>query len=158
MVIIKLLAWIIAIAGGKIILDRFGRKPDYRMEGTIIAGLTIPHAAWIFPHPFETWELATLNFWQLTTPFWSVWIFQGLSIWLFFELGLNYVQGRRGFKNGLGLLYYDHKEMDSGFIDKRFARIYFRVGHHRYHTAAKIAAAFLWILSTAAIIYNSAIY
>jgi hypothetical protein len=54
----------------------------------------------------------------------------------------------------LGLLYYDHRERDSGSIDRVFAWVFKVTGTHHVHTAFKIGAAVLMLISAVAIVLS----
>lgn len=116
-------------------MDRKGAKRNYLIVAIFRGGAAIIHGIIVqIPEPFGyDWEL----FYQLA----PLIVFQATSFWLFFELTLNYLQGRRGWNHD-GLLYFDRKELDSGWIDRFFAKkpLWF-------HTSCKVACLILMILA-----------
>jgi len=66
---------------------------------------------------------------------WPIVVFDLTSYWIFFELALNIVRGNP-------ILYYDHKEGDSGWIDE-----FFKWAGPTFHTVCKILAFIVMILS-----------
>jgi hypothetical protein len=121
---LKLLLWLVPIAGN-VYVDSSGRKPNYIAAFCVRGFLAICHG-----------YLFSFNHIREYTP---LFLFQVTSFWLLFEWWSNIVQKKPH------PLYYDHRELDSGWIDKFFARIYFKVGHHRYHTAAKVLALLVMV-------------
>lgn len=126
MTTLLLLLWLLPIAGN-IYLDRNGRKPNY-LQMFILRGMAaILHGVLFNP---QNWN-----------DYFPVFIFQVTSFWLFFEAGLNIVRNKP-------LLYYDHFEGDSGWIDRLF-----KWAGPTAHAIAKIAILILCILSIV-VIYN----
>ena len=127
--IFRLLPWFLVIAGN-IYLDRNGRKPNYLlMNGIRLIALSW-HQLLFNPNEYELRDLAVV-------------IFDLTSFWIFFELGLNIVRKKP-------LLYYDTKELDSGYIDRFFAW-----AGKEAHTIAKVLCFILMVLSLIVIHYAS---
>jgi hypothetical protein len=121
-----LLLWLIPIAVN-IYTDRKGRKPNY-LQMFIIRGMAaILHGILFNPHNMLDYL--------------PVFIFQVTSFWVLFEIGLNIIRKKP-------LLYYDQKELDSGILDRFFAKRGTTI-----HLIAKIVAVLLCILSVI-VIYN----
>jgi len=139
MITIKLLIWLIPI-GLNIWVDAKGRKPNYSMMFSIRGAIAIAYQFLLIPKGLMPW---TLTSWQLLSVIFPVLVFQVTSFWIIFELSLNIIQKRSS------LLYYDHKEKDSGWIDKFFAW-----AGTMWHTMAKIASLILMILSIIVIYQN----
>ncbi len=123
MIFLKLILWLLAI-GANIIADKDGRKPNYILMFILRAIAAILHGALFITESNSYW-------WQ----WWPVLLYQVTSFWLFFELGLNLIQHRPP-------LYYDHKEGDSGWIDR-----FFKWAGYSAHLAAKIICFLFLIFS-----------
>lgn len=83
-------------------------------------------------------------FWQIAPLF----VFQTTSFWIFFELFLNIFRHRRSLDYN-GLLYFDRKENNSGWIDRWFSKRPLWV-----HSTAKIMCFVLMVLSIIVIYYR----
>jgi len=137
MILFKLLLWLIPISAN-VYADYAGRKPFYLLMFILRGGVAIIHSTIIL------WNVPTSEFYTATQLFivWSpVLIFEITSYWLLFEIALNVLRKKP-------LLYYDHKEKDSGWIDR-----FFMWAGPTWHTAAKLAALVLFILSTVTLIH-----
>lgn len=142
--IIKLLLWLPVIEAN-VWADATGRKPNYALM-FVLRGM-----AWIFH--MVLWVPGD---WAGTDFSNGVWlgligaptVFDITSFWLLFEVQLNIIRTLRE-KQKLTwslLLYYDHKEGDSGWIDKFFKWLGPKWGP-RLHTTAKVLCLILCILS-----------
>jgi hypothetical protein len=137
---LKLLLWLIPI-GANVWADRTGRKPNYLLMFILRGMAWILHMALWVPGDwagtdFEHWVWLKLILWPT--------IFDLTSFWILFELGLNAFRHK-------GPLYYDHKEGDSGWIDRLF-----KWAGPKWHTAAKLLALAAMILAITRIYQTAA--
>jgi len=132
MITIKLFIWAIAI-GINIWFARSREKPNYLVQGILRGMASILHGA-LFISSQDQWPLYLVLV-----------IFQVTSFWIVFELVLNFIWGE-------ALLYYDHKERDSGWIDRFFAGL--GKSGPTAHFVAKILALVLCVLSVIVICYH----
>jgi hypothetical protein len=137
MILLKLLTWLIPISIN-IYLDRNGAKRNYLQVFIIRAIIAILHGAWMLPTDFNYSAASSLQLILIWLPFL---IFQITSYWLLFEIGLNAVRGN-------GILYYDTKESDSGWVDRLF-----KWAGWKMHLIAKIFSFIIMVLSII-VIYN----
>lgn len=139
--ILKLLLWLIAPITNAV-LDRKGPKRVYWIVNLIRFMAAVLHGALFFPSSWMPWNtpINELSGWRLLMIWLPVLIFQMTSFWIVFELILNRFLKRPW-------LYYDHKEKDSGLIDRFFAW-----AGPTAHKVAKLAALILCILSAIVII------
>jgi len=118
--------------------DFKGKKPVYIQSFLIRAILAFFHWCIIIKEP-QQWPLLVV-----------IILYQMFSFYNFFDLFLNMFRGKWN-----DLLYYDHLEKDSGWIDRFFAKMYYHRNDHKAHTwfkaftfAGMIAAAiFVYILT-----------
>lgn len=103
-------------------IDRKGRKPNYLQTFIVRAMVAFFHLCLFVKHP-EQWPLLV---WVVT--------YQVTSFWLWFEVRLNLYRGKP-------ILYYDRTELDSGWIDRFFAR------RPNWQKAAKVTALVTMILA-----------
>jgi hypothetical protein len=141
-VFIALITWLIPI-GINIYLDRNGAKRNYFQVNTIRGIALVVHGALFFnlQGGYFYKEDILRNI--------PIVVFYFTSYWLFFEAGLNMVTGRikeHGFWKGL--LYFDQREGDSGWIDGFFKKF------PQLHTPAKLAALGIMIISIVLIVIN----
>lgn len=125
-------------------LDRKGAKRIYwQVNGMRVIAMII-HAGPIM----QMLEEYSFDWPELAYELVPILVFQVTSFWSFFELTLNYLQGRRGWNHD-GLLYFDRKEKDSGWIDRFFSKkpLWF-------HTLCKIACFVVMVLYIIVIYYR----
>lgn len=123
---VYLLIWLLPI-GVNVWVDRDGRKPNY-LQVFILRGIAaILHGIYFNPHNM--------------VEYFPVFVFQVTSFWLLFEGALNVIRKKP-------LLYYDHEEGDSGWIDR-----FFKWTGPKFHMVAKMFTLLLCILSII-VIYN----
>lgn len=142
--IIKLLLWLLPI-GANIWADATGRKPNYALMFVLRGIAWLLHMILWVPGDwagtdFENWVWLSL----IAAPT----IFDITSFWLLFELGINIAKARREKMKitWAVLLYYDHKEGDSGIIDRIFKWLGPKAGPVA-HAIAKALCLILCILS-----------
>ncbi len=101
--------------------DVDGHKPNY-LQVFIARGMAALVHWCLFVKSPDQWPIL----------FWLV-VFQLCSFWLTFEILLNVWRGR-------ALLHYDFVELDSGYIDRFFAKLYRKTKTHAFHWLAKLIA------------------
>lgn len=103
--------------------DKNGRKPNYGGEIMMRCVVGFLFLCLFVKRP-EQWPLMIAVLLFIPTTFWNL-----------FELFLNMLRGK--WKD---LLYYDHQEGDSGFIDNYFRKKYLKRGDHKAHTIWKMVS------------------
>jgi len=140
-----LLAWV-DIIGGFNLWDYFvtkdGGKPNYLIYFIARGMASIAHSTVCFiVLEDQHYDYGSLSAWQLLA-LWSPYLgFQVTSFWIIYEIVRNYWTGE-------ALLYYDHKEKDSGLIDRVFAW-----AGSGFHVIAKLLALVVSVLCVI-LIYN----
>jgi hypothetical protein len=124
-------------------MDRKGAKRNYLFVNTLRGIAMIMHAV-IFFHPEGGYNFFG-DLWQ-GFPYL---IFYFGSYWIVFELALNILTGRTKRYGWEGLLYYDQKEGDSGWIDRLF-----KWAGEEAHFWAKVIVSFATVVSVMIIIYT----
>lgn len=144
--ILKILVWIFGAIGLNIYLDRNGTKRNYAVVFAIRGIAAILHGIWILSEKmdkiFDYGAASSVELLKIWAPILS---FQISSYWIFFELGLNIVTHKPS------LLYYDHQEGDSGYIDR-----FFMWSGPIVHALAKLIVLIILVLSTINLINNYA--
>jgi hypothetical protein len=136
MITLVLFLWVVIISVF-VYRDRNGRKPDYGLEYFFRSCAALAHMIILdllcnyFPDGGWEWG----DSWMMIKLAIPVILFQMTSFWILFELSLNIYLGRE-------LLYFDRKELDSGWIDKLFDRL-----GNVAHLLAKILVLIICILS-----------
>lgn len=126
----KLFVWVIVIAINVWFASK-RQKPNYLVQGGLRGMASILHGA-LFISSQDQWPLYLVLV-----------IFQTTSFWIIFEIWLNIIWGEK-------LMYYDTKELDSGWIDRFFAW-----AGPGFHFAAKVGALIIMVLSII-VIYHQA--
>jgi hypothetical protein len=140
-------------------MDRKGAKRNYLLVGLVRGMAAVLHGALFFPSGFyfhgrPVWELSWGELLAIYVP---IFLFQGTSFWILFELLLNILRKKLSLNiySEQSILYYDHKEKDSGWIDGFFKWLGPKAGPIA-HAVAKVAALILCILSIITIYYQRA--
>lgn len=133
MIILKLVLWLIPI-GINVWFARKRQKPEYLVQFILRVMASIIHGS-LFVSGTADWPVYLV-----------VVIFQVTSFWILFEVVLNFIWGEHP-------LYFDHKEKDSGYIDRFFAWM----GETGWvlHFIAKAFALILCVLSVIVILYQA---
>ena len=140
MIILKLLTWLLVIAGN-VYADRNRRKPNYLLVNCMRGALMIVHAVFVLPYPDYRCDYQCMSWYEPLVPYMPIFLFQLTSYWVFFPLALNLVWGEHW-------LYYDIKEKDSGWVDMLFAWAGWKA-----HLLSKILAFIVMVLCVVVIAY-----
>ena len=134
MTTLKLLLWLLPI-GFNVYTDRNSKKSDYLVVNILRGFVLILYlgGVWNVQGGYHLVEDFKDN--------WSLVLFCFTSYWLLFEIGWNVTNGKLNHLGWKGLLYYDTKEKDSGWVDKFFAK------YKKLHTPAKLLVLLLMIMA-----------
>ena len=117
-------------------VTRNGGKPEYKLYFIIRGFAAIIHGGlMLIANQDSKTDYSTLSAWQLTVVWAPYLLFQVTSFWVIYELIRNEWTSRQWD-------YYDHKEKDSGYIDRFFAW-----AGRPFHLFAKLCAVAVCILS-----------
>lgn len=140
--------WILFIFGF-VLWDRHltkdGGKPDYLQYFIVRGAAAIGHGVLFFMlYVDDLVNYSRLNAWQLLVIWLPLLSYQVTSFWILYEIGRNSWTKKP-------LLYYDHKEGDSGIIDR-----FFKWAGNAAHVFAKAAALTVCVLSVILLYHNYA--
>lgn len=134
MMLIKILTWLL-IPVANAFFDRKGEKRNYLVVNTVRGIIALVDGVWFLSNKDLTFNYSTASAGQLLMLWAPVLSFQLLSYWLVFEIVLNALRHNP-------ILYYDHKEGDSGYVDRFFKWAGFEI-----HFIAKFASLILLVIA-----------
>jgi len=123
-------------------LDRKGTKRNYLVVFGLRGMASIFHGIWMLSNKDLTFNYSNASSWELLMVWLPVLVFQASSYWLIFEIVLNILRHNP-------ILYYDHQEGDSGYIDR-----FFKWAGPSAHFFAKMLCLLILVLSIVNLYHN----